>query len=88
LLIKELERVTKSLIIVSVPLNISQYEVNGNVFQTHISNWFEEDFRKLAFKIERVKMLPKTLEVADKIRRLAFHLPHAPGLIVAWKRLE
>jgi len=87
-LMKELEKVTKNMIIVSAPLNIPQEEVHGNPFQRHISEWLPEDFTKFGYETKVIYMLPKTLEVADRIRRLIFFRLSSPRrLIVARKRL-
>jgi len=85
---KELEKVTKDMIIVSAPLNIPQGEVHGNPFQRHISEWLPEDFTKFGYETKVVYMLPKTLEIADRIRRfILFRCPFPRRLIVACKRL-
>ena len=84
-LLRELERVTREMIVASVPLNLPQDEIHGNPFQKHISEWLPKDFARYGYEIEIVHRLPKTLRFVDKIRRFIFKLPPTPRFIVARK---
>jgi len=43
-LLRELERVTREMVVASAPLNLPQGEIHGNPFQKHISEWLPKDF--------------------------------------------
>lgn len=87
-LMAELGRVTKKTIIVSTPINWPQGEVRGNPYEKHVTEWLLKDFARQGYETKVVRALPKTLEVADRIRRLIFRLPPTPRLIVARKHLK
>jgi len=85
----ELERVTKELIIVSVPLNAPQEEIYGNPYEKHVSEWLPRDFVQHGYEIKVVHTLTKTLRIVDRIRRFVFKLPPTvTKLIVARKLLR
>jgi len=87
-LMTELEGVTEKIIIVSTPLNWQQEEICGNPFEKHINEWLPKDFIRRGYETKVVHVLPKTLEVANRIRSIIFRLPPTPQLIVARKRLK
>jgi len=88
LLLNELERISRNLIIVSSPIGWPQEEIYGNPYEKHISEWKPEEFENLGYKIEvfDAVVLPRTLKLVDKMRRTIFRLPH-PRLIIAHKIL-
>jgi hypothetical protein len=71
LLLDELERVGRSLIIVSSPIGWPQKEIYGNPYEKHISEWKPEEFEGLGYKVKVVDavVLPRTLKLIDKMRR-------------------
>jgi len=88
-LLAELERVTKELIVVSVPINVSQEEIYGNPYEKHVSKWLLRDFAQLNYETRVVNVFPKTLRIVDGIRRFVFKLPPTiTHLIVAQKLLR
>lgn len=87
-LLKELERVTRKIIVTSFPLHWPQEEILGNPYERHISQWCPENLIKMKYKTKTVELLPKTLRLFDKFRRLVFRLSPPPKIIVAWKRIE
>lgn len=84
----ELERLTKETIIFSSPLNYPQEEIYSNPYERHVSEWFPEDFIRYGYETKVVRILPKTLEAVDRVRRFIFRLPPTPRLIVARKQLK
>jgi len=88
-LIRELERVTSEIIIISTPLNWPQEkEMYGNPYEKHISTWSPEDFIRHGYETKIIHTLTKTLEITDRIRRCIFRLPPTPRLIVARKKVK
>jgi SAM-dependent methyltransferase len=89
LLLNELERVSRSLIIVSSPMGWPQEEIYGNPYESHISEWKPEEFENLGYKVKVVDAvaLPRTLKLVDRLRRAFFRLP-VPRLIIAHKTLN
>jgi len=89
LLLNELERVSRSLIIVSSPMGWPQQEIYGNPYEKHISEWKPEEFENLGYKVKIVDavVLPRTLRLVDEMRRAIFRLPH-PRLVIAHKILK
>jgi len=89
LLLNELERVSRSLIIVSSPMGWPQEEIYGNPYEKHISEWKPEEFENLGYKVKVVDAvaLPRTLKLVDRLRRAFFRLP-VPRLIIAHKTLN
>jgi ubiquinone/menaquinone biosynthesis C-methylase UbiE len=89
LLLDELERVSRSLVIISSPMGLPQEEIYGNPYEKHISEWKPEEFENLGYKVKVVDavVLPRTLKLVDKMRRAIFRLPH-PRLVIAHKILK
>jgi len=52
ILLKELERVTKKLIVISTPLNYPQKDVHGNPYERHVTEWAPDELKQLGFKVE------------------------------------
>lgn len=81
-LLKELERVTKKLILISTPLNYPQREVHGNPYQKHISEWAPEELKELDFKVKIVhsRFAERNMRINKKVESFL--------LIVARKTME
>ena len=87
ILLKNIERITKKLIVLSTPLNCPQDELEGNPYQKHVTEWSLKELKNFGFQGRIVYTLPKTLRIIDRIRRLSLGLRPQPCLIVAKKRL-
>lgn len=89
--LKELERTGTGRIIVSTPTDFfEQAEAHGNPYQKHHSFWSRKELANLGYRTEIIydPPLPRTLKVADKIRRLIFRLPRpGRGELIAHKSL-
>lgn len=86
--LEELERVAREMLIVTTPLGfMHQGDINGNKHERHISAWQKEDLEKKGYSVKIIDSfpLPKTLKLADKIRRWIFRLPSSPKEIIAIK---
>ncbi len=84
----ELERVAREMLIVTTPLGfMHQGNINGNMHERHISAWQKEDLEKKGYSVKIIDSfpLPKTLKLADKIRRWIFRLSSSPKEIIAIK---
>jgi SAM-dependent methyltransferase len=90
-LLTELERVTRQLIVVSVPINLPSgwiASLDNNPYQMHCSNWTPKDFMDRGFGIKYASLLPGALGVINDLRRLIFRIPHTDTSsrhIVAYK---
>lgn len=89
-LLQELERITKKMIVVSAPVNYPQAELYGNPFERHVSNWTPDDFSQMGYKtkIVLINKLTKSTKIADDVRRFICKLPPSPKLIIAQKDLS
>jgi len=87
LLLKELERVTKRMIIVTSPINYPQ-EVSINPHGKHISEWASREYAQRGFSTKIVYTLPKHLVIVDRICRMLLRRLPPPRLVVAWKEIE
>jgi ubiquinone/menaquinone biosynthesis C-methylase UbiE len=87
-LLRELERITKRIIIVSTPLDWPQGEIYSNPYERHVSEWKPQELTKYGYEAKVVDAvpLPRTLKVIDKVRRAILRLPR-PKLVMAYKRL-
>jgi ubiquinone/menaquinone biosynthesis C-methylase UbiE len=54
-LIKEMQRISKMIIIITPNWKCPQGEINGNPFQRHISKWSPNELKKLGFKVRGVR---------------------------------
>jgi len=85
-LLRELERVSRRLIVVSCPLGWPQGEIYGNPYERHVSEWEPQELARHGYKVKVIDavVLPKTIKIVDKIRRVIFRLPN-PRLVIASK---
>jgi ubiquinone/menaquinone biosynthesis C-methylase UbiE len=86
-LLKELERVSRKMIVVSTPMNWFQMEIYGNPYERHVSEWRPQEFTSLGFKVMTVSFMsglqgPKIL--SKVIMRFLYRFPQA-DLIIAYK---
>jgi len=90
-LLRELEEISKGIIIVSTPLGfLEQDTIHSNPHQKHVSAWRIEDLIKMGYNVQILdsRPLPKTLMLVDKVRRFIFNLPNPFKEIIAWKDVE
>ncbi|MCW3989880.1 MAG: class I SAM-dependent methyltransferase [Candidatus Bathyarchaeota archaeon] len=88
----ELERLARRMIIVTTPLGfIYQGEIDGNIYERHISAWTAEEFEERGYSVSIIdaRPLPRTLKFIDNIRRFILRL-NSPTLkeIIATKKYE
>jgi len=78
-LLKNLEQLIKTggIIIVSTPMNYP--------CETHISEWTPRELENLGYNVKKVHTLPKTLRLADELRRFILRLPKGPVYLIAIK---
>lgn len=84
----ELEKLARRMIIVTTPLGfIPQDEIDGNVFERHISSWTGEEFEERGYSVSIIdaRPLPRTLKLIDRIRRWIFRLYPSLKEIIAFK---
>jgi SAM-dependent methyltransferase len=88
-LLRELERVSRKMIVVSTPLSWPQEEIYGNPHEKHVSEWEPQELIRYGYevKVTDAMPLPKTLKPVDRIRRVIFRLPN-PKLVIAYKYLS
>ncbi|MEM2507753.1 MAG: class I SAM-dependent methyltransferase [Nitrososphaeria archaeon] len=88
-LLKELERVSRKLIIISCPLDYPQDEIYGNPYERHITEWKPDVFKRRGYKVIviDISQLPKPFKILRKIKRVIFRQPE-PKLVLAYKHLK
>lgn len=88
-LLNEMERVANGTIIISTPIDLPQNKtIDGNPFNKHKSEWNVKTLEKMGYKVEKVKGLPKTLQIVDKFRRVVMRLGKAPTFLIAEKKSD
>lgn len=87
LLLKELERITKKMIIVTTPIKYPQ-EASSNPYERHVSEWAPREYAQSGFNTKIVYTLPKRLEIVERIVGVFLRQPPPIRLVIAWKEIE
>lgn len=88
--IEEIERVSKSDVILSTPYGYSpQEECDNNVYQRHLSGWVPEELHSKGYEtiILDGGNLTRSIKIIDNLRRKIFQLPSRPRYIIAHKKI-
>ncbi|MEM1515812.1 MAG: class I SAM-dependent methyltransferase [Candidatus Bathyarchaeia archaeon] len=86
-LIKELERVSRDLVIISTPLNWPQEDIYGNPHEKHLSEWTPHELSNLDYKIKVIDVVvnpPRKLGFINSIASLILRHP-IKKLVIAHK---
>jgi ubiquinone/menaquinone biosynthesis C-methylase UbiE len=88
-LLKELERVTRVVIISTPNKDISQKAYDDNPFQIHLSRWSPSDFTKRGYEVRGVGDLlvfgRHMRYVSFLFSRFSYIMPSLSDFIIAWK---
>lgn len=89
-LIKELERVSRDIVIISTPLNWPQENIYGNPYEKHLSEWTPHEFSNLNYKIRVINVVvnpPRKLGFINSIASLIFRRS-IKKLVIAYKFID